>query len=292
MEVRVLPGSPLLPRKAWFPGFAITVFELVSLNSPKFDPAELGFLRLVSYLFVLYHEVGKVGVDFLAKRFEALGVTSDQHLREHAALVKKLRTYLQHNLNPRQEHDKNIQETCEEWMRSKSGTPLPTTDHQWRKCLLALLEESLEFLKASLATLRAIEADDSRDAICRDWEIRIKRYHPPEEFDRLIAEVAIDMGRESIDPVRIRVRFYDQWVQQLNLLKAEYDFGVEARKLIERALLSALTSVLPVTGKDVMEAFQIPPGPRVGELLEQARILYESRPCGREALIEQLKASK
>ena len=36
------------------------VFEAVSLEMPKFTPAELGFLRSVSWLFVLYHEVGKL----------------------------------------------------------------------------------------------------------------------------------------------------------------------------------------------------------------------------------------
>ncbi len=192
-----------------FPGIPITVFQPVSLNHPKFEPPELGFIRLVSYLFVLYHEVGKVGVKFLVNRFDAYGVDAQSNFREHSTLVKQMRTYLQHNLNARQEHDKNIQETCESWMRSKCGTPLPGTDSQWRTCLIALLTESLEFLKNLLVTVRAIEADDSRDGICRDWEMRLNRNHPPDEFDKLIAEVATDMGRESVDPVRIRVRFYD-----------------------------------------------------------------------------------
>ena len=276
---------------ARFPGFAITVFAPVSLDSPRFDPPELGFLRLVSYLFVLYHEVGKVGTRFLLKRFDAYGITAGSTLPDHMALVKALRTYLQHNLNPRQDHDKNIQEACEGWMRDSCGTPLPGTNEHWRTCLLALLTQALNFLDALLATVRAIEGDESREGICRDWDLRIKRNHPPEEFDGLIAEVAADMGRESIDPVRIRVRFYDQWEQELGLLRTEYDFRAEARKLVEQVLLSSVTPVLPITGKDIMEAFGVAPGPRVGELLEKARRIYDQKPCKRESLLDQLKSS-
>jgi hypothetical protein len=275
-----------------FPGFAITVFAPVSLNSPKFDSPELGFLRLVSYLYVLYHEVGKVGAQFLQSRFDAYGVASGSNLGEHLALVRKLRTYLQHNLNPRQEHDKNIQEVCESWMRCSCGTPLPGTNEHWQTCLFALLAQALEFLGALLVTVRAIEVDESREEICRDWDVRIKRNHPPEAYDKLIAEVAGDMGRESLDPVRIRVRFYEQWEQELSFLKNEYDFVAEARKLIEQILLSSVTPVLPITGKDIMEAFGVAPGPRVGDLLGQARTIYDRKPCNRESLLEQLKSSE
>ena len=276
---------------ARFPGFAIIVFAPVSLNAPIFEPPELGFLRLVSYLFVLYHEVGKVGTQFLLDRFGAYKVASGSNLGEHLALIRKLRTYLQHNLNPRQKHDKSILEACESWMRSNCGTPVPGDNEHWRTCLLALLKEALEFLEALLVTVRAIEADESREEIVRDWDLRIKRNHPPEEFDRLIAEVAADMGRDTINPVGIRVRFYDQWEQELSLLRAEYDFGIEARKLIEHVLLSSITAVLPITGKEIMEQFGIAPGPRVGELLEQARRIYDQKPCNRQSLLEQLKLS-
>jgi len=49
-----------------------------------------------------------------------------------------------------------------------------------------------------------------------------------------------------------------------------------------------VTPVLPITGADIMEAFGIPPGPRIGELLDRARRIYESKPCGREALLAEL----
>ena len=43
------------------------VFGKLSLRMPKFEPAELGFLRTVSWFYVLYYEVGRVDVEFLAQ---------------------------------------------------------------------------------------------------------------------------------------------------------------------------------------------------------------------------------
>jgi len=61
---------------------SLAVFEPVSLRVPRFTPAELGFLRTVSYLFVLYNEVGKVGVRFLQDKLEiyASGQLSSFHI--------------------------------------------------------------------------------------------------------------------------------------------------------------------------------------------------------------------
>jgi hypothetical protein len=266
----------------------LAVFEPLSLRVPRFMPAELGFLRTVSYLFVLYNEVGKVGVRFLQDRLDTYSSGHHSHCKKHFHLVRSLRTYLQHNLNPKQDHDRGIQETAENWLRAKCGTPLPGTEQQWLTCLLELLLEASQFMEGLSFTVRGIETDESREAICRAWQNQIDRNHPPGEFDKLIAEVAIDMGRDNIDAVRIRNRFYDQWEQELSLLEPNYEFRTEARKLIERALLSSLSPVLPITGRDIMEKFGISPGPKVGRLLADAQKIYSLRPCGREDLMELL----
>lgn len=265
------------------------VFAPVSLEMPKFDPAELGFLRLASYLFVLYHEVGKVGVAFLVDRFDVYSLDGDGKLRKHCDAVKKLRTYLQHNLDPRKPHDKGIQEASECWLKEQCGTPIPGGELQWKKALTGVLEEAGRFLDAMLEAIRKIEGDESKEEICREWVFRVSRYHPPESFDELIFRVAADMGRDHIEPARMRRRYYEKWVEELSLLKPGYDFETEARRLIEHALLFGSTPVLPVDGRDIMEEFQIQPGPQVGQMLVEARAIYESAPCSREALLQKLR---
>ena len=267
----------------------LVVFEPLSLRAPRFTPAELGFLRAVSYFYVLYNEAGRVSVRFLQDKLDTYAIGHLSRCKVHSHLVKSLRTYLQHNLNMRQDHDRGVQEISENWLRERCGTPLPATEEQWMTCLLALLVEALQFTESLSECVRGIEKDESRPVICREWLQQKSKSHSPGEFDKLVAAVAIDMGRAHIDATKIRVRFYELWEQELSLLQPSYDFTVEARKLIERTLLSALVPVLPITGRDVMDAFGIAPGPVVGNLLAQAQKIYDAAPCGREELIDQLR---
>jgi hypothetical protein len=273
-------------------GISYGVFEIISLEMPKFDPPEFGFFRVVSWLYVLYHEAGKIGVTFLSDRLHTYGFDADGHRSAHRRLVQQLRTFLQHNLDPREHHDKAVQDHCEAWLEVYCGTRVPGAHEQWQQCLLRLLEEALDFLNALLQTVRSIEQDDSREEICRAWQLRIERYHPPHAFDELIAIVAADMGRDHLDPKRLRRQFYDKWTQELTLLTVGYEFAIEVRKLIEHALLTATTPVLPITGHDIMQELGIPPGPEVGRLLQRARQLYDASPCSREMLLDQLRQER
>lgn len=266
-------------------------FGSVSLRIPKFDPSELGFLRTVSWLYVLYYEVGKVNVNFLTDRFSAYNLDSDEKLSKHLLNVQRLRTFLQHNLNPKQQQNLVIQEACEKWMNDKCETPIPGDDQQWNICLISLLNEAIDFFSALRTCIRKIEQDESREEILIEWDFLRKRFHPPHEFDTLISKIASDMGRDNLDAIRLRKRFYQDWMKELELLKADYNFEIEARKLIEHVLLNKITSVLPITGYDIIDEFNVVPGPKVGLLLEKARNLYNVKPCSREELLEELRGN-
>ncbi len=266
-----------------------SVFGELSLPMPKFTSAELGFLRTVSWLYVLYFEVGKVNVDFLRSRLSAYGFDPGQILDAHVETVQRLRTFLQHNLDSTNPHSRQVKQDCEQWFRGKCKSPVPEDESHWRSCLIGVLQEATEFLKALRKCIRSIEQDDSREQILRDWSFRRSRYHPPHEFDNLIGEVAADMGRDNLDAERLRKRFYDKWVKALDLLKGTYDFRMEARKLIEHVLLSESAPILPLTGDQIMQEFGIPPGPEVGLLLKHASILYNADPCPADVLIERLR---
>ena len=84
-------------------------------------------------------------------------------------------------------------------------------------------------------------------------------------------------------------RFYTEWVKELELLQGNYDFEVEARKLIEHVLLQKMIPVLPITGQDIINEFNVVPGPIVGQLLEKARNIYNNEPCSRDELLEKLR---
>lgn len=267
------------------------VFGALSLPLPRLLPAELGFIKVVSWLFVLYHEVGKVGARFLSERISVYCSGDCSDLVAHLDLVAKLRTYSQHNLDSQKPHDRGVQDGCERWFEGICGSRVPGTEDQWQRCLTGLLRAAAAFLSALVAVLRGIETDGSRDAIIDEWVMKLERFHPPQQFDELIIVVCREMGRDAIDPVTLRRRFYDKWTAELHLLGPKYDFSVEARKLIEHALLTATVLVLPITGADVMRRFDIPPGPQVGSLLERARRLYDEKPCSAKELLERLSTA-
>src|SRR5260221_1629937 len=119
------------------------IFEEHSLPIPVFVPSELGFLRAVSWLYVLYYEVGHVHMDFLTERFSAYELDEGRKIADHLVTVQQMRTFSQHNLDPRKEQNRRIQEACELWFEGQCGTSVPSEDWQWRRCLISLLRETI-----------------------------------------------------------------------------------------------------------------------------------------------------
>ncbi len=263
------------------------LFEYVSLEMPKLAPAEIGFLRAVSWLYVHYFEAGNIGVKFLVRKFEVYSIDSTRAGVGHQDIVQRLRTYLQHNLDPHKERGAVIQRACSEWFAQACGTVDPSAEEEWQRCLLKLLDDALKFIEALSSCVRQIERDESREMMLEQWRFALDRHFPPYKFDELVAKVASDLGRAD-DPQQVRLRYYDKWNKELSLKSGDWDPATEARKLIEHALLNEMTNVLPITGADIIQRFGIRPGPRVGEILKQARQLYSESPCARDELIAKL----
>lgn len=250
------------------------VFSETSLTNPKLTPSELGFIRVVSWLYVHYFEAGKIGVEVLVKQMESFNLEIYEECKAHRDRIQTLRTYCQHNLNPSAEHDKAIIENCETWFQKICGTSVPGEDTHWEELLISICTEAVTFLTSIKLLLREIEADDSRDAILATWQWKIERSFPPYQFDRIIEEVTNDLG-VVLDASKLRLRHYDAWRKTLELQLDAGQAAITARKLVEMAVLTQYQSVLPITGKDIMEYFEISPGTQVKDLLQVAKGLCE-----------------
>ena len=265
------------------------VFRPHFLPTPRFSSPELGFLLTVSWLYVLYFEAGKTSLEFLKKYIQVYKIDLEGHAESHIHTVGRIRTYLHHNLYPEVQRDRQTLETCEKWLEKHCQTRIPMNDEQWYNCLIPLLQEAKICLETFRNCIREIEKDESREQIILAWNTKLKRYHPPEEFDNLIFQVINDLGRESLDIITLRHRYYDKWVRELNKLGLDYDFSIEARKLIESTLLYELTPTLPLTSRDIIIELRIPTGKIADELLQMAKLLYDREPCSREHLLKRLK---
>lgn len=266
----------------------VEVFTNISLDLPKFQSAELDFIRLVSWLYVAYFEAGNVGVKFLLEKSRAFEINKIDEIEKHLNTIKKLRTYLQHNLETHKKHDIAIKEACEYWLEEACGSPVPNGEESWGNCLIVILKETILFLETLLKSIRCIESDTDSERMLKEWKFRIDRFHPPHEFELLILKIAFDFGVGHLDSEKYRKKHYDHWTATLKAKTDSYDFETEARKLIEHSLLSEETITLPITGKDVIDEFDIPPGPKIKKILIKARELYILEPCTKEELIDKL----
>ncbi len=356
----------------------LRVFDPISLPMPDFKLPQLGFVNLVSYLYVLYFEVGRTSLEFLVDRLPAydldlyflfywddasgnnlrqmaenlgkmysinwdsqirsekvdegktlriidgkniiiitvaengetcdLNVNGSEYhnlslkadgdktavmistgLEKHQETVRYLRTFLFHNLNLKKQRDQEIRIYCEKWFNEQCGTRYPSSEIEWEKLVVRLLQEAKNLLNQIKLCVRYIEKDDSRNQIINDWKFKLERHHPPEEFDRVISQVARDLGKDSLDVARFRRRYYDRWVDQLNLIQGHYEFSVEARKLIESSIMETLSPILPITGEDIIKELGLSPGPRVGKGLTLARELDAGQHLSRDDLIKKLR---
>ncbi len=256
----------------------------------RYQPAELAFIRVVAWLYVQYFEVGGVSIRFLASLFDGYGLDSACELRAHVDRTGRLRTYLQHNLDPSSESDAVTRATCEDWFEGICGSRVPGREEHWSLCVAAQVRDAKLLFGTLLEAVRAIERDEAREVIVEQWRIRVTRHHSPAAFDPIVAAAAGDMGRDFLDVPRFRKRHYDKWADAIRGLDGAYDFEREARRLVEQSLMSDATAVLPITGTDIIREFDIEPGPRVGELLALARTLFEAEPCDRQTLLSRVQA--
>lgn len=264
------------------------IFRPLNMPMPTFEPAELGFLRTVAYLYVLYFEAARATLDVVISASTAYGHDATSQLKRHPKEVRSLRTMLQHNVDPLAMKNEDVNATCSNWFKRECGSILPGNSDQWHSALVALLTHSVEFCKSMCDVIREVERDEACNDILAEWARRISRYLEPHQFDDLISMAANDIGRTELDPVSVRKRHFHRWSEHLRLLREDADVFCEARKLIEYVLLTDISRRLPIDGRDIMQAMSIGPGVLVGQLLQFARMSYEARPCGREELLERV----
>lgn len=265
------------------------VFEDIPPAPTRLVPTELGLIRVVVWLHSLYYGGGHVNVKFLVERIKLYLPESAEELKKHYKRVQELYSYLSWNIDPSRHVDDAVQSRCQRWLWEHCRTGVPQTDEQWEASLKAVLREGEGFLKGIVHCMRQIEQDDAVERTLYDWELRRSRHYSPTQFDRLIQVVAHDLGRDAIDTLALRMRYYDQWSESLKMLGDGYNFEDEARKLIEHVLLFEIEPGLPVTSEDLIKEFNTPRGHRLEQMLRRARQLYDQAPCSRAELMDRLR---
>jgi len=261
-------------------------FNHIILNKPKSHNSELGFYQFVAWLYVFYFEAGKANIEFLDKQLKSYGLETEE-IVYHLINVKSLRTYLQHNMNEEKTHDSSIIARCEEWFLKKCKTKIPNSIGHWDNCFDFLIEESYQYLNKITECIGKIEVDESKEEIVKSWVNRKKKYFTPDQVEQLINEIASDIGRPQIDAIKIRLCYHQKWIDALTFYLGDSP-EKELRKHIEKILLTDLSKVIPITGDDIINAFTISPGNKVGKILKIAMKIYDNEPCNKNVLMQKL----
>jgi hypothetical protein len=264
-------------------------FDELYVLLPDPTSSEPGFLRATSWLYCLYFEAGRVSLTFLRRLGEAYSLVDRDEADKHVETVRCLRTELHHNLGFA-DSDLAARTAAESWRRQACGTALPQTSVQWMACYDRIVDDAHAFLNGVDTVVRRIESggDGARPNI-DEWLRRLNRNWAGAAFDPLIDDAKYRLARESLNTVAFRNKHVDKWRKYLELLEDGFDFEFEATRLIEKTLLDEDSVVLPITGRDVIVALGVKPGPEVGVLLEEARRHFEVYRCTKDDLLAHLQ---
>jgi hypothetical protein len=266
-------------------------FDKISL-SVSFGSSEAGFLRLVSFLYVLIYEGnGKVNFDFVAEKFEHYGYQAATP-QEFKIVCHCLRTVLQHNLNPDGDKDSKKMNLYNEWMMSTTGKEDGLTESDWILCVARLLDDANKILKSIHHIISCINSESEfRDLILRDWVSKFSAYYPIFRYHEIAADVLKNFGLATLDHQKICNKYYKSWISELQS-HSNFDFSSIAKRQVERDILVEFERnfLCPLDGDDIIKVFQVAPGLRVKGLLIEAHKSYKSNPCDREELISRMRA--
>jgi len=262
----------------------------VTVRPPANDGDEASFLRLISWTYALLFEAGRVAIPYLLELPTANPAARDVRIARQ--LVRELRTWSSHNLGFDSDRDIALSQRVQRWFIETCGTNPPNDTNCWRKCCAELCASVVAVvIHCQGAVTLVLQAPDDGEAAIADLKRRIERAWPAHEFDRLVDDAATRLGMK-VDAIRFRETRLSRWRGFVESIAEEDNPKVQMTRMIERDLLDHAALVLPVDGRDIMNALALDPGPDVAKAMHRARDLFRSGIIDREELLMALvKAS-
>lgn len=256
----------------------------VTVRPPVDGEGEISFLRLIAWSYVLIFEAGRISIPFLLRSAGAY-----QGQRESLELIRALRTWSFHNLGLDRDRDLQLTRQVERWFLHTCGQSPPDDQVRWNACYdraCELVGDVVQQCRRAAADV--LSADDGGEAVIKDLQHRVERSWAPHRFDALAGDVATRLDIR-VDVTKFRQHRLDAWRSFLLGLADDDDPVESMERLMERDLLEYADSVLPISGRDIMVAFDLPPGRKVGSILRLARELFAAGTRNRQDLLAALR---
>lgn len=262
----------------------------ITVRPPSQDDDEASFLRLVSWSYVLLYEAGRVTIPYLIK-LPANGGISDGDPDSARSLVHDLRAWSFHNLGVRSDRGVAMSKRVQLWFVNTCEQCPPNESEAWQKCFLELCAEVQTIVcHCQKAMTNVLSSADDGETATADLRRRIDRAWEAVEFHKLVGDVGVRLGI-SVDAVVFSQRRLSKWREYLECLPGSDDPKGHMVRMIERDLLDHAAEVLPIDGRDVMDALDLEAGPDVGKALHRARELLRAGVRDPETILERLRDS-
>lgn len=260
----------------------------VNVRPPASDADEASFFRATAWCYALFYEAGRKSIAFLVN---LNGFAAEDAVKTHKATLRTvhaLRTSLSHNLGFGDEHDLEIRKATSNWFVATCSAIFPASCDQWRACCARLYDDAGALLLHCSSVLSACAASPERDLIFSKLVLQIRRDLSVDAYDRLTADAAARIG-ESINARVLREQRLNRWRKFVDALPDDADVAAEVERLIETDVLEHFRARLPISGRDLIVALGLEPGPRVRIALELARREFERGVRVRSQLIEAVR---
>jgi hypothetical protein len=259
-------------------------FQPVSAPWQRINPSELGFIRVVSWLYILYIDIrqNQKNIDFVLRQINTKS--------NHKIHIHRLRTYFQHQLNLNDKSDEQKKEDCDNFFYAIIRKNYPTTEEEWEESFVELTDNANTFLNEIYQWLKKLEkfSPNMQKNTIDNWRKELFNTHEKYEYEQVFKSVANSIGLDALSNYEITTLNLDKWRKALDLLDKGYDFNYELSKIIEQRLI-AEEVIIPIGGID-FEGEGVPKGKILGEYIKKARKIYYASPCSKEELLSKTMA--
>jgi hypothetical protein len=268
--------------------YGTDLLPATSLVLQSEDIPEAGFLRLVSWLWSLYQETGKLTLEALTG---VSNVMSSDRVGDHLRDSSLLRTFMQHHLDETTVDDRRKAELARGWLDAHSAGRRAEDPEYWLILVAALGDQAKAFLSEITGAIDGMASTEFGPEFRALLRARLERTIPAYEVDDMIEALKPLYGLEHLDTRAFRDRNYQTWRDQTRLIASDRNPGNYMRDLIEQALSRHVEAEpAPLSGDEMMDIFGLAPGPDIGRLKRRAEELAASGLRSKRALVEALAA--
>lgn len=233
----------------------IAFFKKTNAIRPDFSNHELSFVRLVSWLYILYFESGKDSIKVIKN---SMFRDSKKLFNANTKIVGNLRTKLHHNLDRTSSRSFKIEKDCHSWIKNACGKNIPSNELDWKQCSEKLINEADSALSVIMTELEAMtDSVAQKEIFIFNWKASKDKSVPPHIYDTIISDFIKIIHQTNINVVEYRKEHYETWNKYISLLAPESDYLSEAKRTVESSLIKDFVLYLPTTIETLSTSFNL-----------------------------------